>query len=137
MEPERLDPAPRPDAAALEAWLRANAAQPPLPDDGFSQRVLAALPPPRASWITRDQQRTLVFVVLGALAGVIFCYLRGYAFDFAHLDKSIRDGTSALSAYLQSPFDPEQHRQLSLALTACTGSLVIAYFGELRRALGL
>ena len=45
MEPHDLKSTP-PDDAALETWLRANAALPPLPDHGFSRQVLAALPPP-------------------------------------------------------------------------------------------
>lgn len=48
-----------PDDAALEAWLRAHSALPPLPDAGFSHRVLATLPRPhpaprhhaRRSWL--------------------------------------------------------------------------------------
>jgi hypothetical protein len=40
----------------LEAWLRASSSLPPLPDDGFSRGVLAALPPPpprisRRAWV--------------------------------------------------------------------------------------
>lgn len=45
MEPNDLKSTP-PDDAQLEAWLRAGAMLPPLPDDGFSRRVVAALPPP-------------------------------------------------------------------------------------------
>ncbi len=47
MEPADLNPTP-PDDPALEAWLRSGTALPPLPDHGFSHRVLAALPPPPA-----------------------------------------------------------------------------------------
>ena len=48
---------PTPEDAPLDALLRQQAAAEALPDDGFSQRVLTALPPPtraassRARWI--------------------------------------------------------------------------------------
>jgi hypothetical protein len=47
MEPNDLKSLP-PEDNHLEAWLQANAALPLLPEDGFPQRVLAALPPPVA-----------------------------------------------------------------------------------------
>jgi hypothetical protein len=48
MEPANLKP-DSPDDAPIEAWLRVNSTSAPLPDDGFSARVLAALPAPAAS----------------------------------------------------------------------------------------
>lgn len=44
MEPANLNPLPDPDDARLEAMLREPI--PLLADDGFSARVLRALPPP-------------------------------------------------------------------------------------------
>ena len=64
MEPNDLNSLP-PDEAQLDAWLRASTTQPPLPDDGFSQRVLSALPPPARP----DSVRRLWFCVAGALIG--------------------------------------------------------------------
>jgi hypothetical protein len=58
MEPQELN---RSDDVQLEALLRSRAT--PLRDDGFSARVIAALPRRRAS-------HTMIFVALGALAGV-------------------------------------------------------------------
>lgn len=72
MEPTNLNSTP-PDDDALEAWLRANSSLPPLPDDGFSRRVLGALP--RA--FQRRVQRSvscMAAVILGsalALLGVV------------------------------------------------------------------
>jgi hypothetical protein len=72
MEPTDLKPI-LPDDAALEAWLRANSALPPLADSGFSKRVLATLP--RTSrWRMSRSWFCLGGLALGsmlALAGVI------------------------------------------------------------------
>jgi len=46
MESNELNSLPPPDDA-FEKLLRANAVMPPLDDDGFSRRVIAALPPAR------------------------------------------------------------------------------------------
>jgi hypothetical protein len=72
MEPTDLKPTP-PDDAALEAWLRTNRSLPPLPDAGFSNRVLTALP---RSFQRRVQRSVgcIAAVILGsalALAGVL------------------------------------------------------------------
>jgi hypothetical protein len=64
MEPNDLKSTP-PDDAALEAWLRTNAALPPLPGAQFSSNVLAAVRPPARRRISRG-----LFVGLGLVAGV-------------------------------------------------------------------
>jgi hypothetical protein len=46
MESPDLNPS-TPDDTTLDACLRGTAWLPPLPDDGFSRRVLARLPEPR------------------------------------------------------------------------------------------
>jgi len=56
----------QPDDASLEALLRTAGPQAPLPDDGFSRRVIAVLPPPPQS----PRQRLWVCVV-GAAAGLL------------------------------------------------------------------
>jgi hypothetical protein len=66
MESNDLKPTP-PDDPQLEAWLRTSAAQSPLPDDGFTQRVLAVLPPPTR----RQSAQRLWFCLGGALAGIV------------------------------------------------------------------
>ncbi len=68
MEPEHLIP-PSEDDSRLEALLRQPAS--PLPDHGFTARVLAALPPPRAP---RSQARMLA-AVAGGLAGLLVALL--------------------------------------------------------------
>ncbi len=70
MEPNDLKPTP-PDDAQLEAWLRASTAQPPLPDDGFTQSVLSALPPPARQL---SAQR-MWFCAGGALVGIVVAAL--------------------------------------------------------------
>jgi hypothetical protein len=65
MESNDLKSSPAPDDAAFETWLRTNAALSPLADEGFSRRVLVALPPARR----RTPRRALV--ALAAIGGVI------------------------------------------------------------------
>jgi|GEM_PF-1943265 len=74
MEPEDLT-LPARDDARLEAWCRANLSAAPLPDDGFSARVVAALPPP--TWSRRLTRQRLCLAGLSAgaavaVAGVLF-----------------------------------------------------------------
>jgi len=72
MEPTDLKPTP-PDDAALEAWLRGNSNLLPLPDGGFSTRVLATLPRRSCRRMSRSWL-CLAGLVLGsalALAGVM------------------------------------------------------------------
>lgn len=56
-----------PESVQLETWLRSEAAATPLPDDGFSRRVLAALP----ARTPRLSRQRLWFCLGGALLGVI------------------------------------------------------------------
>jgi hypothetical protein len=63
MEPSGLNSTP-PDDAVLEALLRGGA-EPDLPDDGFTRRVLAALPPSRP----RIDLRRLILCAIGLAAG--------------------------------------------------------------------
>jgi hypothetical protein len=72
MEPAKLTPSPCPPDA-VETWLRAHAAPAPLADDGFSARVLAALPPP---WTTFSWRRPLLCTA-GALSGLAVAWARG------------------------------------------------------------
>jgi len=66
MEPANLTPS---EEARLDTLLRQ--AQPPLPDDGFSRRVLAALPPRLEA---RSSRRRTIFVAVGALTGYIIAF---------------------------------------------------------------
>ena len=65
MESPDLNPRPAPpDDAALTAFLAR--AQPPLPDDGFSARVVAALPAPRRAPLPVRPLLTAVAALAGA-----------------------------------------------------------------------
>jgi hypothetical protein len=79
MEPADLNSSPERDDARLEAWLRQPTA--PLPDDGFSQRVLAALPPSAPATVSvfvpapaRLNWRRLAVCTTGAIIGGIVAY---------------------------------------------------------------
>jgi len=71
MESANLTPLP-PDRDPVDAWLSVKAPIAPLPDDGFSVRVLAALPPPNALLWRRP-----VLCLAGALAGLAFAWAQG------------------------------------------------------------
>ena len=62
MEPSDLK-SPPPDDTCLETWLRTEATLTPLPDDGFSARVVAALPAPAP----RPRQRAWLCVASAAI----------------------------------------------------------------------
>ena len=116
MEPSDLKPTP-PDDAAFEAWLRANAALPPLPAAEFSAQVLATVPPRR---ISRG-----LFVTLGLVAGVAIAVtgaaVSGDAASLPVLDAKL---TEALTGLLSLPVAG------ALALTAL--SLGYAFRDRLR-----
>jgi hypothetical protein len=59
-----------PDDEQLEAWYRAHATTALLRDDGFSQRVLAALPPPAQHRATKRR----LFCLGGALSGTLVAW---------------------------------------------------------------
>jgi hypothetical protein len=79
MEPANLNPAPEPaDDSKADAWYRANLAAAPLADDGFTDRVLAALPPaPQQAVLSRR-----LFCLTGALAGTAVAVSQLASFDF-------------------------------------------------------
>ena len=88
MEPANLNSPP--DDARLEAWLREDAGA-PLPDDGFSARVVAALPPrPRATSVWLQA----LPIAVGAAAGVAFMGWRGGTIDAASVSSALADGLS-------------------------------------------
>lgn len=103
MEPADLNPPLSPDDQQLETWLRATSARPPLPDAGFSQRVLAALPPS-----TRQAKaKRLAFYAAGTVVGLTVVVLGGLRFeDFtprfepAFMDTLVQSGSTAIFAAL-------------------------------------
>jgi hypothetical protein len=79
MEP--LNPSSESEDAALEAWLRQPTA--PLADDGFSQRVLAALPPRTSTSLVMPPRRDinwarLMACMVGAGSGALVALLARY-----------------------------------------------------------
>jgi hypothetical protein len=131
MEPTNLSsssPDPQ-DDARLDAWMRQS--PPPLPDDGFSQRVLAALPHPRSS-ASYASQRTLIVVAGGLLgAGVAWRQL-ATANDLSGTAVRIQNSVEEIrSAFVQSGTSLSEPT-LSLAITVTVFSLLFAF----RRNLG-
>jgi hypothetical protein len=124
MEPSDLKPDSRSDDP-VEAWLRAGTDAPPLPDAGFSQRVLSALPPPSDRRRTASLRRSLC--LSGAVAGALIAGLGGLALD----ELPVRLGAigSALAEVPVRLATPAS--AFALALTAV--SLAYVY----RRKLGL
>lgn len=105
-----------PDDAQLETWLRDNAATPPLPDDGFSNRVLAALAPD-----AQDVTHRIIICLVGAAAGMGFAVAQGLSWSdiFAgdRLNPALTQGLAALA---------QPSILLALAITAA--SLVFAFW---------
>lgn len=111
-----------PESVALERLLRAPA--PLLPDDGFSSRVLTALPPARRRFV----QKTLVCCG-GALAGVACASLQGLTWgDW----QSVPQQTLAL---ILSAIPRLTDPRFALALVATFLSLLFAFRHELKRRL--
>jgi hypothetical protein len=107
------------DDAQLDTWLRSNAAAVPLPDNGFSQRVLASLPPPAsraAGW------RRLIFCIAGAAAGVVVPLLT----DFGQPDPAI--SRVDLGRISQQALQPLADSNVLLAATV-TGLCLLYVFG--------
>lgn len=107
-------PPPNNDDTLLEARLRRDL--PPLPDEGFANRVLAALPPPVRQ---RRPRSRLVFVLAGALAGTAWALAAGAGRPGPDLDAT----ATALTHALTPLADP----MLLLALAVAGLSLVYAF----------
>jgi hypothetical protein len=122
MEPADLN-RNSPDDAQLEAWLRANSTRPPLPDDGFSAGVLAALPlAPRTSAISSSRGW---FCAVGALLGVTIAAISG------RHGPSGAEQLAALGPQLESAIAPLADPATLLALVVTALSLVFVYRREL------
>lgn len=127
MEPSSLNSSPDEAAdAALTAMLRTQA--PAIPDDGFSARVLSALPPPRAAvLLPRPSRWPWAAYIGGGLAGATFALSRAGSWpDFVSATSQLVHALSAVLALLTEPW-------LVLALVLAALSLVIALpFTQLR-----
>lgn len=102
--------------SSLETLLREPA--PGLPDNGFSTRVLAALPAPKAP---RRSRARLRFGAAGALAGIGFAYWRGGSWADATVE--LRPLSTATTQLVAAFTDPA----LLLALTVTALSLLFVF----------
>lgn len=104
MEPADLNSSSSParDDARLEAWLRQPAA--PLPDEGFTQRVLVALPPrtAQAAVIATTPPRTNLLrwgaCGLGGSIGIAVAYMSGSPVSLSAALQSLGSTVSDSSA---------------------------------------
>lgn len=113
-----------PDDAQFEGWLRSAAPLPILPDDGFSQRVLAALPASRRR--AGISPRALAIAV-GALAGIglaTVTFATGARADFTLPATGIE-----FSDTLAQLADPKLHIALGITVV----SLGFVFLRDLRR----
>jgi hypothetical protein len=121
MESNDLNPS-LPDDAHLESWLRANATLPPLPDDGMSRRVLAALPPR-----TRTLSSRLAATLAGTAMGLVVVGLQVFA------GGNPLDRLPAFDAALAESLSQLGSPAAGLAVVATVGSLVFAFWSDLQR----
>jgi anti-sigma factor RsiW len=119
MEPANLNPPPERDPG-LEALLRTAA--PSISDDGFSARVLAALPPKA----TPDRSRVW-WCVAGAVAGALFAILRGASWT------NLQQGTLDLQRHAAEFAAVAENPWFLLALFLAVGSIVYALYPPRRR----
>ena len=100
MEPTNLNPSSHEDDP-LAALLRQPA--PALLDDGFSTRVLAALPPPAPA--PQAGGLKLVLCVAGAVAGLVFAVNNGVSWAGLHTDaEGVEPVLIRLSDFLSDPW---------------------------------
>jgi hypothetical protein len=115
---------PGSDEAALKAMLRAQS--PVLPDDGFSQRVLAALPAVKARPVNSRRPSsgsiwTWPAYVGGGMIGVMFAAIRvGNWSKLAHDAAQLPTSFAPVAPAFTEPW-------LSVALALCVFSLAIAW----------
>jgi hypothetical protein len=116
MEPTELNSSPD-DEARLETWLREPARA--LPDDGFSTRVLAALPPP----VTRPiSTRRWVLCGLAAAVGLAVAWPR--AGTGGEVVSQLSSWTDALTMTGTALADP----MAQIALVVAALSLVAVFW---------
>ena len=98
MESANLNREPS-DETALKVWYARNTT--PLPDNGFTARVLASLPPQRSR---RSVPTTVIAVAAGALAGIAFAVLKGASLDrLAALGSGLQNAAASMAERLVSP----------------------------------
>ena len=123
MEPADLN-SPANEDPRLEAMLRSAA--PNLPDDGFSTRVLAALPQAveqRVSW------RRALFCVVGAGVGVSLALWQGVSWP------ELQSGIERFATTLANAGPSLANPMFAAALVVTLLSLLVAFQSELREKL--
>jgi hypothetical protein len=125
MEPANVNLPPDEDAQ-LAALLRATHAE--IPDDGFSSRVLAVLPPVQHSASTLDRPFTRIAIyTVSAIAGLAFAIARGLSFEsLAAAQETVRQTLATVSA-------TPDYSSVGIALAAATLSILYAMKGRLVR----
>jgi hypothetical protein len=113
MESRNVNPSPS-DDTRLEELLRLPA--PPIPDDSFSTRVLAALPERRRA---RPPVYRAVLLALGALAGTIFAASRGSLQGLVSPDE--------LASLVKAVLANASASSLAFALLVTVGALAYAW----------
>lgn len=113
MEPTNLN-SPTPDDEKLAQFLRSTESE-PLPDDGFSARVLAALPPPRLAPLFSRRDWLIGGAVIGAL---LLLAPRGLTADLMVVTNTASDSLLALlTTLLDEP--------AALVVIAVTGGVLL------------
>ena len=116
MEPTNLN-SPRDEDTALAALLRASA--PAIPDDGFTARVMSALPPAPSPRTTSARWPWLAGVAGGLAGAAVVAFQAATWSDFV-------SGTGALLQSLSIVVTACADPWLVLAATLCAFSLAMA-----------
>ena len=126
MEPADLNsPANANDDARLEALLRRAS---PLPDDGFSTRVLATLPEAKtenAPWLR------IAFCIAGAVAGCGFALWRGGSW------LNLKSSAERFAAVFANAAPTLANPWMGVVLVVTVLSLLVVFRAELREKLML
>jgi hypothetical protein len=126
MEPDDLKSTPPHDAPG-DARLRASLTLPPLPDDGFSDRVLTVLPRPQKSHLSPRR----LAIVLGAVTGIGFAAVR-FATD-APVEFNLPAVGPEFADTLTQLTDPKLHTALGVTVV----TLAFVFWRDVRLRVGL
>lgn len=120
MEPVDLKTS-SPENDPVDAWLRANSNATPLPDAGFTDRVLASLPASTATSAKPAASRRAVFCLVGAFAGLVLPWLTG-----TRLPEVIANAAE-LNRLAQPALQQFTDPNLALALVVTAASLLYVF----------
>jgi uncharacterized protein DUF5056 len=117
------------DELRLAAFLRQ--AVPEVPDEGFSQQVLAALPPRKPS--RSISVRSLACTVAAVAGMVLACQQIVTVGGFGVINHEVYDQFAQLHIALGQGAGPVAGLGIWVALAVTAGSLWYVFHGELRR----